>query len=206
MVEQMVHDPDLIPTNTIALVGYYGKSNREGFRRIYLDLTFRAYYEVEEKHVHHVQAADPANKEAPTKIIIDAEAKLTLVQTLEASFLQGAIASAFSAGSALTTDLPQPAGMEKMCNVAGPHGKITYGDPTWCEIPPTCFLVHKQSTAWKLTYGYTAWGVGPSPCAAVHQQNTAYKITYGDPDQCEGPPQCAVVHKASTACKITWGI
>ena len=40
LVERVVHDPNTSP-KLVVLVGDHGLSNREGFRRIYLDPSFR---------------------------------------------------------------------------------------------------------------------------------------------------------------------
>ena len=88
-------DPD-DPPAIVILEGYLGESQRDGHVRFYVDLDFRAYFEIEEADiVDHVpsESSDPAS---PRKLLIKATAKLDLVRvvTVEASYLKGAITAA----------------------------------------------------------------------------------------------------------------
>ena len=96
LIENLVHDP-ANPPDTVQVLGYLARSSRDGFLRIYRDLSLCMYCEVPEKHVLYSAKADPEHEEQPTLIILDASAKLTIIQsqTVEASFLKGSIASAY---------------------------------------------------------------------------------------------------------------
>jgi hypothetical protein len=94
VIQAAVPDPDNLP-KTHVLSGYLGSSSRPGFARIYLGLDLRAYVEVLATAILYAEAPDPSDTAAPTKIIIDASSPVAFTQTLEASFLEGAIAAAY---------------------------------------------------------------------------------------------------------------
>ena len=64
--------------------------------RVYLDLTFKAYFEIPKSGIVHADRADPANESKPTTILIDPATKLDLIHSLEASYLKGKIAAGHS--------------------------------------------------------------------------------------------------------------
>jgi hypothetical protein len=101
LVEKVVLDPDK-PADVVALLGYLGSAGkgREHFRRIYLDSGFQTYYEIHKDDILRAAKADPSAEHQPTQILIKASAKLSLVQTVEASFLRGPITSKYPLGSA----------------------------------------------------------------------------------------------------------
>jgi hypothetical protein len=80
----------------LKLEGYVGPSSRDGFVRVYLDLTFKAYFEIPKNGIVHADRADPANESKPTTILIDPATKLDLIHNLEASYLKGKIATGLS--------------------------------------------------------------------------------------------------------------
>lgn len=98
LAKNIVTDPDSIPDIVIVL-GYLAAAGKDKptFYRIYLDLYFHTYYEVLKTDVLHADASDPSNLEKPTKIFINKSAKLTLIQVVKASYLQGPIASTYPA-------------------------------------------------------------------------------------------------------------
>jgi hypothetical protein len=110
VISKLVPNPGDLP-NTAVLVGYLGPSQREGFLRLYLDLDFRAYFEIpKEGVIIYAEPVDPSSEAKPTRIVIDASRKIEFVQIVETAFLQGGIVSAF------------PVGMERRPTVIIPPG------------------------------------------------------------------------------------
>ncbi len=89
--------------DAVTLEGYLGPSSRDGYVRVYLDLTFKAYFEIPKNGILHADKADPSNESKPTTIVIDPATKLDLVHSLEASYLKGRIAAGLK-----TTNLANP--------------------------------------------------------------------------------------------------
>jgi hypothetical protein len=93
LVAKLISNPANPAPDTVTLEGYVGPSSREGYVRVYLDLTFKAYFEIPKNGILHADKADPSNESKPTKIVIDPATKLDLVHSLEASYLKGKIAA-----------------------------------------------------------------------------------------------------------------
>jgi hypothetical protein len=94
LVGALVPDPNNRP-DSVTLTGYVGLSSKDGFVRIYPELDFGRYYELPADEVLYVQPSDSSHPEIAAKIFVNSSAKIELVQTVEASFLEGAIASAY---------------------------------------------------------------------------------------------------------------
>jgi hypothetical protein len=84
------------PLETVVVEGFLGEVDSRGFVRIYLDLKLQAYIEVDKNRIKYVQPSDKSDETRPTRIIVDVEGPLDLVQTVDASFLKGSIVSATS--------------------------------------------------------------------------------------------------------------
>lgn len=131
----VIKNPDDIP-DSVVVVGYLGKSSKDGFHRIYLDADLRSYYEIQHDQLLHAEKADPSDEQKPTRIYIKATGKLVLVQILEASFLKGPIASAYAWGTASPCCCPPPTCCHGMPPVGCPHpggggtGSGTFACPT----------------------------------------------------------------------------
>jgi hypothetical protein len=93
LVAKLISNPANPAPDTVTLEGYVGPSSREGYIRVYLDLTFKAYFEIPKNGILHADKADPSNESKPTTIVIDPATKLDLVHSLEASYLKGKIAA-----------------------------------------------------------------------------------------------------------------
>jgi hypothetical protein len=139
LVCKVVTDPDN-PPEIVVLVGYLGSAGKDkpDYCRVYTDLYFRTYYELLIADVPYAEEADPADLEKPTKIFVDASAKLTLVQALDASFIQGMITSTYPIGLPGVLGDPAPGGLGSGCvpggenpNTAGcsPAHPNTFGCP-----------------------------------------------------------------------------
>jgi hypothetical protein len=92
LVAKLISNAATPTPDAVTLEGYLGPSSREGYVRVYLDLTFKAYLEIPKNGIIHADKADPSNESKPTTIVIDPTTKLDLVHSLEASFLKGKIA------------------------------------------------------------------------------------------------------------------
>jgi hypothetical protein len=94
--------------DVVVLAGHLGPSNRDGHVRLYPELDYRTYFEVPKTAILRRERLEPAPGGKPTRIVVDASAKLEVVQiveqTIEASFLRGPIASAHSLGTGQARD------------------------------------------------------------------------------------------------------
>jgi hypothetical protein len=102
MVARILNDSGE-PREAVVVVGFLGAPDQNGLVRIYLDLSFQAYLEMPEGSVLYVEPFDPSDETQPTKIVVDLDGPLKLVQAVEASFLKGSIVSAHSITSPVTT-------------------------------------------------------------------------------------------------------
>jgi hypothetical protein len=93
LVAKLIANPANPSAEPVKLEGYLGPSSREGYVRFYLDLTFKAYFEIPKIGIVHADRADPANESKPTTVLIDPATKLDLIHSLEASYLKGKIAA-----------------------------------------------------------------------------------------------------------------
>jgi hypothetical protein len=100
LVDGLVKDVN-DPPQLVVLIGFIGRSNRDGFVRIYVDLHLRDYYEVLGTDILFPEG-DPDHPEAPSRVVVKASANVAWVQTAEASFFEGAIASAYPIESGVT--------------------------------------------------------------------------------------------------------
>jgi hypothetical protein len=114
LVAKLISNPASPSPDAVTLEGYLGPSSREGYVRVYLDLTFKAYFEIPKNGILHADKADPSNESKPTTIVIDPATKLDLVHSLDASYLKGKIAAGLttkklaSPSSYLYTTIPVP--------------------------------------------------------------------------------------------------
>jgi hypothetical protein len=81
--------------DVVVLVGYLGPSKKEKFVRFYHDLDFQTYLEVPTDKILHHHPGRSALDIQPTKMVVEADAKLEFVQCLEASLLRGSIFSSY---------------------------------------------------------------------------------------------------------------
>ncbi len=138
LVGKVVTDPDN-PPEVVILVGYLGAAGKDkpDSCRLYIDLYFRTYYELLIADVLYAEEPDAADPDKPSKIFVDASAKLTLVQALDASFLQGIITSTYPIGLPGLPGSPTPGGIGSSCvpgvnpNTVGcsPAHPNTFGSP-----------------------------------------------------------------------------
>ena len=83
IVGSVICDPDT-PVPTVHVLGYIGSAGtgRDMYCRIYLDMSFRNYYEVLAGDIHYAQPPDPTDLEKPSHIYVKAHATLLLVKTV----------------------------------------------------------------------------------------------------------------------------
>jgi hypothetical protein len=81
------------PPNTLLVSGYLKVSKDKATAQVFLDLTLRTYYYVDRTQVLYVGDPDPSDATKATPILLDTSVPLTLVQTTDASYLRGHIAS-----------------------------------------------------------------------------------------------------------------
>jgi hypothetical protein len=108
LVAKLISNPANPAPDAVTLEGYLGPSSREGYVRVYLDLTFKAYFEIPKNGILHADKADPSNESKPTTIVIDPATKLDLVHSLEASYLKGKIAAGFTTKNLTNTGVDLP--------------------------------------------------------------------------------------------------
>lgn len=119
------------------LVGYIGPSKGTDYVRLYVDLTFRNYYEIPAEGIVSTAPKDASDENSPTTVHVAGDTRLEKVsvtsQSVEARFLQGSISSGYlgtagagAASEAWTFGTCQPAGAQ----VGAPS--IVY--TCWCNI------------------------------------------------------------------------
>lgn len=101
------------PASRVMLTGYLGPApQRPDAVRLYLDLEFQSYYVLPRAAVLATEPADPKDENSPTIVFVEAAAKLELVQvstqTVEASYLRGAIAESHLAQAMAVGIEPSP--------------------------------------------------------------------------------------------------
>ncbi len=97
------------PLDLITLAGYIGKSEKEGYYRLYLDLSFGSYFEVPCREVRHSESLKAGDVNSPTLLYLSATTKVELVQITSSSaadFFQGTIALTY-----LPTSVPSGGGV-----------------------------------------------------------------------------------------------
>jgi hypothetical protein len=92
-IHESLGEPDIKPPNTLLVTGYLKVDEGGTTGRVYLDLSLRTYYQVTRKQVLYVGKPDSSDATKATPILLDASQPLTLVQTTDASYLRGHIAS-----------------------------------------------------------------------------------------------------------------
>src|SRR5215211_4511987 len=55
IVQNLVPDPGQPPPDAVVLNGFQGKSDRDGFRRLYLDESLSSWVEIPEDEILHVE-------------------------------------------------------------------------------------------------------------------------------------------------------
>lgn len=102
LVAKLHADPDQL-TDLVALVGYLGPSKREGYVRLYVDLTFRNYYEIPTEGIVSTSPTDASDENSPTTLHVAGDTQVDKVsitsQSTEARFLQGSISSGYLSGA-----------------------------------------------------------------------------------------------------------
>ncbi len=98
LVARLHADPDEY-SEAVALVGYLGPSNKTDYVRLYVDLSFRNYYEIPAGAVVSTTPADASDENSPTTVHVSGDARLEKVsvtsQSVEARFLQGSISAGY---------------------------------------------------------------------------------------------------------------
>jgi hypothetical protein len=108
LAEKMVPDPAAIP-DTVPLTGFVGRSAEDGKIRLYVDSTFRSYYEISNSDILHTEQLPTTQSPLGGSVVyVKGGAPLRRVQVsteIEARFLQGPMSS-IGAGAAGTSSLP----------------------------------------------------------------------------------------------------
>lgn len=169
LVARLHADPDEL-TDLVTLAGYLGPSKREGYVRLYADLTFRNYYEIPTEGIVSTSPADASDENSPTTVHVSGGTQVDKVsvtsQSTEARFLQGSIASDYLGGAGAGAGGWTMAGCTVTLNCQ--QGAAQVGAPSmvyscWCNITknncqqgaaqagqaywpasPTCWCWHTQ--------------------------------------------------------------
>ncbi len=155
LVAKLHADPDEF-TDLVALVGYLGPSKKADYVRLYVDLTFRNYYEIPTEGIVSTSPTAAADENSPTTVHVAGGTQVDKVsitsQSTEARFLQGSIASGYLGGAGVG------AGADAACS--WPQS------PTcWCVTAHNC-----QQGAAQAAQPYT--DTVYASCACSYGQNT----------------------------------
>jgi hypothetical protein len=108
LTEKLVPDPATIP-DSVALTGFVGRSAEDGNIRLYVDSSFRSYYEISSSDILHSQQLPTTQSPLGGSVVhVKGGAPLRRVQVsteIEARFLQGPMSNA-AAGAAGASSLP----------------------------------------------------------------------------------------------------
>jgi hypothetical protein len=108
LVAKLHADPDQL-SGLVALGGYLGPSKREGYVRLYGDLSFRNYYEIPTAGIVSTSPTDASDENSPTTVHVASDTQVDKVsitsQSTEARFLQGSIASGYLGGAGAGVDV-----------------------------------------------------------------------------------------------------
>lgn len=108
LTEKLVPDPATIP-DSVALTGFVGRSAEDGNIRLYVDASFRNYYEISISDIlHNQQLPTTQSRLGGSVVYVKGGAPLRRVQVsteIEARFLQGPMSNA-GAGVAGASSLP----------------------------------------------------------------------------------------------------
>jgi hypothetical protein len=109
VTNRLIPDPATIPDDSVALAGFVGRSAEEGNIRLYVDASFRNYYEISISDVLYNQQLPTTQSPLGGSVVyVKGGAPLRRVQVsaeIEARFLQGPVSRA-GAGAAGTSSLP----------------------------------------------------------------------------------------------------
>jgi hypothetical protein len=109
LVDKHHTDPDEVTgqPDVVSLIGYIGPSKRPDYTRLYQDLSFRNYYEIPTAGITATTPVNADDENSPTHVQVTADTKLDVVtvsvQSVEARFLSGSIASGFLGGAQAQT-------------------------------------------------------------------------------------------------------
>jgi hypothetical protein len=84
------------PAKAVELVGYLGPSDDDAFVRLYGSLDLGNYIEIPRTGIVFAQPLDASDPSEPSTVLVISTTKLQVVQTLEASFLEGDITKTHS--------------------------------------------------------------------------------------------------------------
>lgn len=97
LTNKLVPDPATIPDDSVALAGFVGQSAEEGNIRLYVDASFRNYYEISRSDVLYSQQLPTTQSPLGGSVVcVKGGAPLRRVQVsteIEARFLQGPMSS-----------------------------------------------------------------------------------------------------------------
>lgn len=84
LVENIVPDPSQLskspPVNIVKLEGYFGKSDKQGYWRLYVSSEFQRYFELAEEDILYRQLSDVNGIEKKTILHLKPDAKMLLIQ------------------------------------------------------------------------------------------------------------------------------
>ena len=105
------------PANMVSLMGYFGPSKRDGYMRLYADLSFSCYYEIPVDAIAYAQPTDREDENSLTRVLVPATTQLdvvtTNIQTVQAAYLQGSIVSQYLSIESpfVSSGAPYPVGL-----------------------------------------------------------------------------------------------
>jgi hypothetical protein len=136
------------PPTLAQLTGYIGPSQKPDSVRLYTGLDFNSYYEIPKSAIVHTEQTDAEDENSPTGVYVKADAAIDVVQTttqsVEASFLQGAITSANLANAAASTAVgaaalqPTPTAIPTFICTFPPQCPHTLPRPVCTEVISAC--------------------------------------------------------------------
>ncbi|MGH9822293.1 MAG: hypothetical protein ACREDR_03390 [Blastocatellia bacterium] len=217
LVEKHHPNPNEI-RDVVSLAGYIGPSNTAGNVRLYSDLTFQHYYEIPRSGIVSTSSLNADDENSPTTVDLKPDTKLQQVsissQSVEASFLKGAISGGFlGAASAAAPSGGTPCFIVMttvQCTFGGAAaGQAQAATPNFTCVPiaqtlaTTCTQVHCNHAGMTKATVCTQVVTHGAGAAAAPQANTIACATFvtAVPSNCQPDFTCIPVgNTVATTC------
>ena len=146
--------PGGAPPTLAQVTGYIGPSQKPDSVRVYTGLDFGSYYEIPKSAIVHTEQTDAADENSPTAVYVKADASIDVVQTtkqsVEASYLQGAITNANLATAAASAAggpiiQPTPTAIPTFICTSPPQCHHTLPRPVCTEVISVCGICETRT-------------------------------------------------------------
>lgn len=199
LVAKLHADPDEL-TDLVALVGYLGPSKREGYVRLYVDLTFHNYYEIPAEGIVSTSPTDASDENSPTAVHVAGGTQVDKVsvtsQSTEARFLQGSISSGYlGSADAGAGALGWPGSPTCWCTShTCLQGAAQAAQPYTDTVYASCACSYGQATCNNCGQAGAAEQFYPTPSCPIYCNPTQYRCAQANAQAWPPSPTCWGCH------------